>query len=320
MATYRMLTHPHTTRSRLMLEIASEMVGDGTWPYLQAQVRLREQGSDHWEVTMFASDSPATLQEVARGETHFGILNPSMVLTMAVRGKGPFKEPLPLRTIAVLPSWDQMVFAVSADTGITSLSDIREQRFPLKVSLRKQPDHSLHLVTNEVLTAAGFSLNDLVEWGGEVRYDHGMPYLPHRIGAVERGEINAIIDEASQSWGHMALDLNMRFLPLEEPLLQQMEALGLLRATLDPSEFPELDAAVPTLDFSGWPIYTHADTPDDLVVRFCKGLEARYTQIPWEEARPLPLDEMVRDTPAGPMGVPLHPAAEKYWRDQGILT
>ena len=315
-----MFTHPHTTRSRLMLEVASEMVGDRKWPFLQAQVRLREQGSDNWEVTMFASDSPATLPEVARGETHFGILNPSMVLTMAVLGKGPFKEPMPLRTIAVIPSWDQMVFAVNADTGITSLSDIRERQFPLKVSVRKQPDHSLHIVTDEVLRAVGFSLEDVVKWGGEVRYDHGMPYEPHRIGAVERGEINAIIDEASVAWGNLALNLDMRFLPLEEELLQQMEGLGLLRAKLVPSDFPKLEAEIPTLDYSGWPIYTHAETSDDLVTRFCGGLHARYTKVPWEEPGPLPLEQMVKDSPAGPMGVPLHPAAEKYWRDQGILT
>ena len=40
----RMRTHPHTTRSRLMLEVASELVNRRDWPYLQARVSLREQG------------------------------------------------------------------------------------------------------------------------------------------------------------------------------------------------------------------------------------------------------------------------------------
>ena len=40
----RMRTHPHTTRSRLMLEVASELVNRRDWPYLQARVSLRAQG------------------------------------------------------------------------------------------------------------------------------------------------------------------------------------------------------------------------------------------------------------------------------------
>lgn len=157
-----MRTHPHTTRSRLMLEVASELVGRKDWPYLQASVSLREQGSPEWPVTLFASDSPATIHEVASGKVQIAIINPSVVLRLAALGSGSFRGPLPLRAIAVLPCSDQMVFAVKQETGLTSIADIRERRFPLKISLRGQPDHSLHIIVNEVLAAAGFSLEDIV--------------------------------------------------------------------------------------------------------------------------------------------------------------
>ena len=170
----QMRTRPHTIRSRLMLEVAAELVNRRDWPYLQARISLREQGSSEWPLTLFASDSPAAIHEVASGKTQFAIINPSMILKLAVLGSAPFNEPLPLRAIAVLPSLDQMVFAVSAATGLKSFADIRERRFPLKVSLRGQPDHSLHIITNHVLAAAGFSLDDIATWGGEVRYDRGM--------------------------------------------------------------------------------------------------------------------------------------------------
>src|SRR5689334_4805271 len=39
---------PATTRSRLMLEVASELVGDSTWPQRQVNVSLREQGAERW--------------------------------------------------------------------------------------------------------------------------------------------------------------------------------------------------------------------------------------------------------------------------------
>ena len=138
----RMRTHPHTTRSRLMLEVACELVNRRDWPYLQARISLREQGAAEWPLALFASDSPATLYEVAAKKVQFAIINPGMILKLAAMGGAPFKQSMPLRIMAVLPSCDQMVFAVKSDTGLNSFSEIRERRFPLKVSLRGQPDHS----------------------------------------------------------------------------------------------------------------------------------------------------------------------------------
>ncbi len=315
----RMLTHPHTTRSRLMLEVAAALVNRRDWPLLQARVSLREQGSNQWPLTLFASDSPAAIEEVASGNAQFAIINPSTILKLAALGSAPFKESLPLRVIAVLPSLDQMVFAVTADSRLKTFADIRQRRFPLKVSLRGQPDHSLHIITNHVLSAAGFTLDDIVAWGGEVRYDAGMAYGTKRIGAVQRGEINAIFDEGASTWGNMALELGMNFLSLDEPLLTRLESIGLRRGLIEQNNFPNLSADVPTLDFSGWPIYTLESTPDTLVKDFCRALEESKAHIPWAKDEPLPLAQMVRDTPEGHLEVPLHPAAERYWREQGYL-
>ncbi len=56
-----------------------------------------------------------------------------------------------------------------------------------------------------------------------------------------------------------------------------------------------------------------------MVTRFCAGLEARRELIPWEGDGPLPLDMMCGDTPEAPLGTPLHPAAESFWKSQGYL-
>jgi TRAP-type uncharacterized transport system substrate-binding protein len=315
----RMRTHPHTTRSRLMLEVASQLVSQKDFPYLQARVSLREQGADEWPVTLFASDSPATIHEVAAGKVQFAMINPSMILRLAALGSAPFKEALPLRTIAVLPASDQMGFAVKQNAGLRTFRDIGARKFPLRVSLRGQRDHSLHVITNHVLEAAGFSLDDIRSWDGEVRYDGGMPYGENRIGAVERGEIDAIFDEGVNSWGNMALALGMDFLPLDEMILRRLEEVGLRRGLIEQKKFPKLTDDVPTLDFSGWPIYTRENISDNLVIDFCRALEASKDRVPWAKDAPLPLAQMVRDTPEGHLEVPLHPAAERFWRERGYL-
>ena len=55
---------PATTRSRLMLEVASELVGEGSWTQRQVQVSLREQGAQDWPVTFLASDTPDAIDAV----------------------------------------------------------------------------------------------------------------------------------------------------------------------------------------------------------------------------------------------------------------
>ncbi len=176
---------------------------------------------------------------------------------------------------------------------------------------------------NGSLDEIGLSLDDLVKWGGEVRYDHGMPATPGNInplGAVQREEIVAILDEAVRSWSDTAPEMDMRFLPLDEPLVRRLEALGYRRATLLKNKHPKLPADVKMLDFSGWTIFTCGDVPDNLFTLFCTALEARKESIPWEGAGPMALDRMGRDTPEGPLDIPLHPAAERFWREKGYLA
>ena len=50
-------------------------------------------------------------------------------------------------------------------------------------------------------------------------------------------------------------------------------------------------------------------------------LEARKDRLPPGTGEgPLPLDVMCKDTAEGPLGIPLHPAAERFWREQGYLS
>jgi TRAP-type uncharacterized transport system substrate-binding protein len=311
---------PVVMRSRLMLEAASHMVGDPDWGDRQVRIHFREQGGGDWKLCFFASDAPGAVDSVVGGESDIAIVNPGAVLAMAVRGAGPFKKPVPeLRAITVLPQFDQLAFGVTARTGLRSLAEIRDKRYPLRLSLRGQRDHSLQLIVDQVLSVMGFSLGDIVAWGGQVRYDQGMPNMPNRMGAVERGEIDAIFDEAVPVWGAQWIDMGMRFLPIDEPSLRKLEAAGHRRVAIAREEYPKLPEDVWTIDFSGWPVFTLANKPDSMITSFCAGLAARKDRIPWFGKGPLRLDLMCKDTREGPLPIPLHPAAERFWKDCGYL-
>lgn len=311
---------PVTVRSRFMLEVASELAAMQEWPHKQVQVSMRDQVGGDWAMTLLASDSPAALPRVVGGEAQVAILNPSVVLALASRGTGPFREPADLRAITVIHSYDQLAFVVAGPTAVNSLADIRDRRLPLRVSLRGQADHSVHMVVDEVLAAYGFSLDDMMSWGAQIEHHPGVNDILSKVDKVERGELDAIFDEGIMAWIDKGLGVGMRVLPLEEDILQKLEAIGFRRGTIEKRLYPKLADDVPALDFSGFTVYTRADVPDQAVRSICQALEVRKDRIPRDSGPgPLPLHEMCMDTPGGPLTIPLHPAAEQFWREQGYI-
>jgi len=309
---------PPSIRSLIMLEACASMISGRKRPSFgrQVELSLRPQGSSRWQARFLASDGPDGIDAVASREADLAIINPSAVLTLAYRGTGIYRRPLPVRAITVLPQRDVVVLAVTADTGLTYLEEVAERRYPLSISLRgEEPGHSIHLALSDILAAAGCPLWAIESWGGQLHYDPGFD----RFGAVQTGERNAIFDEAFPVLGQPALEAGMRLLSLREETLDRLVRLGYRRATLSPDEHPALTEPVRTIDFSGWPLFCHTEASEELIERFCAGLEDRKERIPWEGPGPLPLERMCGKYPEAPLDVPLHPAAERFWRGQGYL-
>src|SRR5262249_10915054 len=131
--------HPVITRSRVVLEIASEL---SAGRLLQVKTLLREPCAP-WSTALFGSSTIEGIQEVSSGASHLAIVNPSATLTLAYRGVAPFDKPQPLRAISVIPSLDHLIFAVRPETGLTCIEDIAARRYPLRVFARGIPDHCI---------------------------------------------------------------------------------------------------------------------------------------------------------------------------------
>jgi uncharacterized protein len=315
--------NPNVTRSRLVLELASEMAGsaasDAMPTYVQPRVVLRHARGGK-TATFLGVSTAEGIFAVASREADLAIINPAAVLSVAMRGKGIFKEPMPVRAIAVIPSWDQFVFAVRPGTGLSFLEDIARRKPKLRILMRGAPDHTLHHMFDDVAAAAGFSRDDIGRWGGEVRKAGTVPW-PHTetFKALISGDVDAIFDEAANCWVPQALDAGITILQLAEPTVATLEAMGYRRAILPRSTYHKLPQDVLSLDFSGWTVFVHSEADDDLVTQICAGLVARKARIPWEEPGDLPVERMAREAPDTPQTVPLHPAAERYWRSRGYI-
>jgi TRAP-type uncharacterized transport system substrate-binding protein len=271
----------------------------------------------------FATGSFLEIRAVADGKCSLAWVNPSVLLTMAYRGKGPFRKRLPLRTLAVFPSYDVMGFAVHESTGITSLSQIKQERFPLKLSTRLVTQSALRenstmFTIAAVMRAAGFTFAELRKWGGKIHLA-SRPSDPVRRASIENATVNAIFDEGIKSWARTALENGFRFLPLEGVVRKSMAGMGYRPTVMAKSRFHGMAEDVTTIDFSGWPMIVRADMPDDSAYAICEAIEKRKEVIPTDNYKPLDMAQLCANDEEAPYDVPLHPGAKRFYRERGYL-
>jgi TRAP-type uncharacterized transport system substrate-binding protein len=274
-------------------------------------------------VSMGVGGSRENLVRVAEKDLSLLWINPNAPLTLAYKGCAPFKAPLPLRTIAVFPSWDAGVIAVHESTGITSIEQIRERRYPLRVSTGNiiappfDDDPTMFAIAS-VMTAGGFSFADIVAWGGSL-HTVSRPSHPERAAMIDKGEIDAVFDEGIMSWGQFALERGFRILPLEGAVRDRVTAAGFGLMNVTPKRLPALPQPVLSIDFCGWPMIVHQDMPDDLAYALCEAIEARKLVIPTDNYKPVNMVQLCTPDEETPRGAPLHPGAERFYRERGYL-
>lgn len=253
---------------------------------------------------------------IASGKLDLVWLNPSIIPSMAVRGVGPFRKPAPLRALAVFPSWDRLVIAVSPRLGVHSMEELIAKKPKMNVSIAV--NDCVDFAIKFLLKAHGISQRDFTKWGGTVD-EVVRPSNPHRREGIVSGTLDMVIDEGMDSWGDVAVKHGMIFLSYSEPVLKKMEEYGFQRARLDHGRIAGINDPTTVVDFSGWPIVVHEKFPHELAYHIAAVLEKIREEIPYDATEVPSMKQLCSNTEAGPLDFPLHPGAEKYYREHGYL-
>lgn len=263
---------------------------------------------------------------LGEGEVDFAMTTPAVTAKMAMEGKGYFKKAYPnLRGIAVYPQNDWIGCAVPAKLGISSFEEIKTRKQGLKIATGPiGQNDGVGFAVEQLLGAYGISVKDVESWGGK--------FLEARVSgiAVDKlisGEADMACHEAWKSFYKAAEKMPLKFLPVSEEVLNQLQQKfgfqrNVIRKGLYKANVPDRDIAV--VDFSDWPLITRAELPDDLAylitqtaIEDRKEVEEFYTSVPEKDRGmdlPLKPEIMWKN-----VGVPLHPGAEKYYREKGLL-
>ncbi len=311
-------------RAKMLWEIGLHIAGDPNEPYFGNRDICITVGSGSGENyrpwLRMSSGSPILAHAVVRGDLEMAVVNPSGMLTQAYRGTGLFSEPLPVRVVANYPSWDRFACLIHPRTGLTSLGQIKEKRYPLRLSIREDTTHSTRVLIDQLLPLYGFTVAELESWGGKLNLVGG-PGDERRLAALRAGETDAVFDEGLGTWFPVALKAGLEPITLDEPVFQKMEALGWRRAVIPTKRYPGLLKSDHTcIDYGGWPLYTRASLPDEIAYKVCGALQAREAEIPWEKGGYTGIGQLGQDTEATPLDVPLHPGAARWYREHGFTV
>lgn len=273
---------------------------------------------------------------IAKGVYHVAITSPTWMLDMAREGRGALgwgEEPLPLRSIAVLPHDDLFTMMVRKDLGITSIAQLKEQKVPLRISTMPiHHEHPAGWLLDAILAEYGMEIEDFTRWGGSVTYMDRQPNFMEKVpvGTVDRvdgiksGALNAVFDEAimTPAWNHITDAVDMTFLPIDPEVMDTLnKKYGALPKVMKAGRYRGQESDVLTVDFGGWTLFCRDDLPDRVAYMVAWALDRQKAQIEGL-FRPgqgltgaIDMSQAWCDT-----GLPLHPGAEQYFREEGYMS
>ena len=309
-------------RGKILFELGLHIAGNPDTPYGGNRDMCIAVGSGSGESfkpwLRLSSGSAIMAKAVAKGEIEMAFVNPSAMLTQAYRGVGIFDKPLDLRIIGNYPSNDRFVIAFREKLGFKSLHDVKKAKYPLKISLREDPTHSTLVLVAQLLAHHGMSVAEIESWGGKI-HTCGGPGDDRRLNGIREGWLDAVMDEGISTWIDVAIQNGMVPLQLDEAAFAHLTALGWRKMPLKAGRFAYLPMEGDCIDFSGWPLYASAKIPDRMAYDVAAAFGARHDEMPWEEGTHKGIWQVGKETDATPMDVPLHPGAERWYREQGIL-
>ncbi len=253
---------------------------------------------------------------VAQGKANFAF-SFSLTNRWAFQGKPPYEKKLDmLRGVAGGLDAYYLAVLVRADAGITSLADLKEKKGKMSLGTLAVGSAGEYGARN-LLEVLGMTYGDIQKAGGSVSHTN----YPTMITAIKDGRMNtiiAVITPGHPSIVEMALENAIRFLPLPPDIVAKMQdQFGYRPQTMARGMFRGMDQDTPTVGFPTVFI-TRSDVPEDLVYLVTKTICENKPALVAAHKGLAHFDPSVAWKP-DLVGLPLHPGAEKYYREKGWM-
>jgi TRAP transporter TAXI family solute receptor len=251
-----------------------------------------------------ASVENLNLLQAGRGELAF-TLGDSLSDAWKGDEQAGFKTPLQkLRTVAgIYPNYIQIV--ASAESGIKTLADLKGKRISVGA-----PRSGTELNARAILQAAGLTYKDFAK----------VEYLPfgESVELIKNRQLDVTLQSAGlgvASIRDLATTMKITVVAVPPEVVAKIGDPAYQAATIPANTYTGQEAAVPSVTIRNF-LVTHEGVPADLVYAMTKAVFTNLDQLSaaHSAAKAINASEAVKGTP-----VPLHPGAERYFREAGVL-
>jgi TRAP transporter TAXI family solute receptor len=250
-----------------------------------------------------ASVENLNLIEKGSGELAF-TLGDSLSQAWVGNEEAGFKTPLKkLRTVAgIYPNYIQIV--ASAESGIKTLADLKGKRVSVGA-----PKSGTELNSRAIFKAAGLSYDDMK-----------VQYLPfgESVELIKNRQLDATLQSAGLGVASIrdlasAIDISVVAIPAE--IVAKTGDAAYIPAILPANTYKGQAADVPTVAVVNY-LVTHSGMKDDMVYLMTKSIFENLDTLAAAHSagKEVKLENAAKNPP-----VPLHPGAEKFYREKGVI-
>ena len=287
-------------------------------PYGYSVILCRNCNRSYGPRLVSTHDFPPPLDEINLGDgtnvrinarVDFGVTSSAM-LSSAYNGTTGNKEPFRnLRLIAKIEDPFYFLVAARKESGIKDLARIKQMQQSVRIM---GADNNMMTI----LKYYGISADDIKAWGGKIGVTMEEA-LKGDFDLVSGFLASPSLNPESSSWTTLSQKFDLYFFELPEELLKL-----LAQQNVD-AEFVEVQHSllrgitrrIKTLGRSGESFFARDDTPEQAAYDLAKAIDVNHGALKW----------FIRIYTYDPnsvwknFGVPLHPGAEKYYREAGYI-
>ena len=258
-----------------------------------------------------------------------GVQNPALVANKSVeigwglpflnaaayKGMAPFEKPLTgLRALAGGMSMNFFHLYVDADSPIDSMDTLFAQdKFRMAIS---QAGSSDTWVFEQVLAAYGTDIKTLSDRGFHFARGN-YAFQANQFKDKNVDGVFTFLALPGAAVTEASVGRNLKLIDFSDKALAYLEQFGIVAGEIPVGTYPKASntKAVRTAR-SGSVITVNQDMPEDLAYRMTKIFNENLDKVHQIHASLAAYE--VKDGPTG-CGVPLHPGAERYYREAGVL-
>jgi len=276
-----------------------------------------------WSVTSLAAggEAPLISKRIAGEVDYFliGYLRPLEIEIYA-----PLHPEIDFEQAAayslVMPTSPHYVhFVAMGKTGLTSIREIVDQKYPFKVGTGPG---AAKVLFSKILEHYGTSLAEAEEWGA--KHETVSIPTPEGLEALQAGRADiGLTWSGIPSPAFMGVTFDLKLLPIDDPgLIGMLEGLGFYESTIPAGTYPFVTEDISTVGDTEF-LVVRPDMPEDIVYYTVKALFKHKDILVATHAEFE--GQMTAEALANSLaisqktGIPFHPGALKFYREMGWI-